>query len=122
MPHLTLEYTDNVHPEVAFDELFARLHQVLVDVGAIAIGNCKSRARCLDNYFIGDGGSQHAFAHLTIRFLGGRSVDLKRQIGRECLVVLEKALTPSSPLDLQITVEIQEIERTTYFKIPEGTL
>ena len=49
-------------------------------------------------------------------------MDLKRQIGRACLEVLQESFTPSSALELQITVEIQDIERTTYFKIPEGTL
>jgi len=122
MPHLTLEYTENVQPEVAFDDLFARLHQVLVNVGAIAIGNCKSRARCLDIYYIGDGEPQHAFVHLVIRLIEGRSVELKRQIGRECLEVLEEFFTPSPGLELQTTVEIQDIERTTYLKIPAGTL
>lgn len=122
MPHLTLEYTKNIEPEAAFDDFLGRLHRVLADVGAIPIGNCKSRARRLDSYFIGDGGSQHAFVHLVLRFLEGRSVDLKRQIGRACLEVLQESFTPSSALELQITVEIQDIERTTYFKIPEGTL
>ena len=122
MPHLTIEYTKNVEQEFTFDDLFARLHQVLVDVAALPIGNCKSRARRLDDYYIADGGPQHAFLHLAIRFMEGRSIELKRQIGRGCLEILEEFCCSPAGLELQITVEIQDIERTTYFKLPEGTL
>lgn len=122
MPHLTLEYTENLEREIIFDDLFPRLHGVLVDVAAVPIGNCKSRACRLDSYYIADGGPQHAFVHLAIRFMEGRSVELKRNIGRGCLKVLEELCCAPAGLELQITVEIQDIERTTYFKLPEGTL
>ena len=122
MPHLTLEYTKNLESEMSFDDLFPRLHQALVDVAAIPIGNCKSRARRLDNYYIAGGGPQHAFVHLAIRLMEGRSVELKRNIGRGCLEVLQELCCSPAGLELQITVEIQDIERTTYFKLPEGTL
>lgn len=122
MPHLTLEYTKNMEQEIDFDDLFPRLHQALVDVAAIPIGNCKSRASRLDNYYVADGSPQHAFVHLAIRFMEGRSAELKRNIGRGCLAVLEELCCSPAGLELQITVEIQDIVRTTYFKLPEGTL
>lgn len=122
MPHLTLEYTDNLGSASSFDELFAQLHQVLAEVGGIALGNCKSRAIRLDDYFVGGGGAQHAFVHLTIRFLAGRSTEVKQQIGRQSLAVLKQHFPLSAALDLQLTVEIQGIERATYCKFPEGTL
>jgi len=123
MPQLTLEYTANVDQEIVVDDLFARLHQVLVDVGGLPIGNCKSRAVRLEDYYIAGGGPRNAFAHLTIRLLEGRSIELKQEIGRASLRVLGQYFAPSSAnLDLQLTVELHDIERATYFKIPEGTL
>jgi 5-carboxymethyl-2-hydroxymuconate isomerase len=123
MPHLTLEYTGNIDQPLDFDELFARLHGVLAEVAAISVDNCKSRAIRLDTYYVGDGLDRGAFVHLTVRFLAGRAPELKQQIGRRCLAVLEAAFAPSLvELGLQITVELQDIERPTYFKIPEGTL
>jgi 5-carboxymethyl-2-hydroxymuconate isomerase len=122
MPHLTLEYTNNLCPTAGFNELFAQLHRVLAEVGGIPLANCKSRAIRLDDYFVGGGGARQAFVHLTIRFLAGRSTELKRQLGRQSLSVLRQHFPPSAELDLQLTVEIQEIERSTYCKFPEGTL
>lgn len=122
MPHLTLEYTDNVVPSLNFGQVFARLHRVLAEVGGIPLGNCKSRAIRLDDYFVGEGGAGQAFVHLTIRFLAGRSTELKQRIGSQSLAVLQQHFPPLAERDLQLTVEIQEIERATYFKFPEGTL
>lgn len=122
MPHLTLEYTNNLCPIANFNEIFGQLHRVLAEVGGIPLGNCKSRAIRLDDYFVGEGSARQAFVHLTIRFLAGRSTELRRQISRQSLAVLQAHLAPPAELDLQLTVEIQEIERATYAKFPEGTL
>lgn len=122
MPHLTLEYTSNLRLAASFDEMFAQLHQALHKMAGIPQGNCKSRAIRLDDFCVGGGGAQHAFAHLTIRFLAGRSAELKQQIGRHSLAVLQRQFPPPAGLELQLTVEIQEIEPATYLKSPEGTL
>ena len=49
-------------------------------------------------------------------------MEVKRMIGRGCLKVLEELCWSPARPELQIIVEIQDIERTTYFKLPEGTL
>jgi 5-carboxymethyl-2-hydroxymuconate isomerase len=121
MPHLTLEYTDNLKPATSFGELFSHLHRIVADVGGIPLNNCKSRAIRLEEYFAGEGGARQAFAHLTIRFMAGRSVEVKEEIGRQSLAALRHFFPPVE-LALQVTLEIQEIERSTYFKFPEGTL
>jgi 5-carboxymethyl-2-hydroxymuconate isomerase len=122
MPHLTLEYTGNIEQEIDFDDLFGKLHRILAGVGAIRLDNCKSRAWRLDHYYIADGGAQHAFVHLVMRFLAGRPRELKQEIGRQSLTILKEAFAPSlAELELQISVEIQDIERSTYLKAPEGT-
>jgi 5-carboxymethyl-2-hydroxymuconate isomerase len=123
MPHLTLEYTSNLSQSIDADQLFPRLHQILVNVGGISIHNCKSRAVCLDTYYIGKGDVQDAFIHLDIRFLEGRSLELKQRIGRLSLSWLKEYFAPSlAELELQVTVGIADIQPQTYFKIPEGTL
>lgn len=123
MPHLTLEYTDNIKQQIDFKDLFTGLHQVLADVGAIPLGNCKSRAVRLVHYYIADGDSRHAFVHLVIRLLAGRPIEQKQEIARQSLAILKDAFASSlAEFELQISVEIHDIERSTYSKIPEGTL
>ena len=119
---MTLEYTDNVDQEVNFAHLFSRLHRVLSDVGGLRIENCKSRAIKLDQYYIGQDEADNAFVHVELRFLEGRSLELKQQIGRQILSILKKYYRPTlAKQNLQITVEIKDIERQLYFKIPDGS-
>jgi 5-carboxymethyl-2-hydroxymuconate isomerase len=86
-------------------------------------GNCKSRAVRHETYHVGDGAAEKAFVHVEVRFLEGRPADTKQPVGREILRILQDHYRPSlERLDLQITVEVGEIARRLYFKIPEGTL
>ena len=117
MPHITLEYTDNIDQPIEFRDLFAELHQVLSSVAGISIANCKSRARCLDTYHIGEGKAGNAFVHLEVRLLEGRSAELKREIGERGLEVLKKHFARSlSDRHLQITLEVRDMQRQAYFK------
>ncbi|MGD8868647.1 MAG: 5-carboxymethyl-2-hydroxymuconate Delta-isomerase [Gemmatimonadales bacterium] len=123
MPHLTIEYTTNLKPRAPFDDLFARLHATLADLGGINKGNCKSRAMGLDRFRIGEGAADAAFVHLDVRFLEGRAASVKQQIGKSFLTILRENFPPPNEIrDLQITVEIRDIERGMYFKHPEGSL
>ena len=122
MPHLTLERTGNLDDTVSFDNLFGRIHAVLAEAG-IKKGNCKSRAIVQDHFYIGDGGAKAAFVHLDVRFLEGRSTEAKQEMGRRLLAILKECYADASQRhDLQITVEVRDIERAVYFKIPETSL
>ena len=122
MPIITLEYTSNLPDRVDFTDLFSRIHRVLHETGGIRLDNCKSRARQVDEYYIGDGHPLNAFAQLTVRFVEGRSDEVKARIGERCLEILKQAYPVSvARLDVQITVEVGDIRLAGYFKYPEGT-
>ena len=123
MPHLTIEYTNNLRTHVPFDDLFARLHTTLAELGGIKQANCTSRALRIDQFLIGEGVADAAFLHLDVRFLEGRAASVKQQIGRSLLAILRESFPlPGDIRDLQVTVEIRDIERGMYFKHPEGSL
>jgi len=123
MPHLILDYSVNIDCNRNLSDLFKRLHGVLANTGGINLENCKSRARVAENFFIASGCESNAFVHLDIRFLEGKSPELKRAIGKEAVDILRDWFHQSKEKsDLQITVEIREIQRDFYFKHPEGTL
>ncbi len=122
MPQLTLEYTGNIDQRVNFTALFSALHQVLAELGGVHIENCKSRAVRRDDFYIGSGEPGNAFVHLDVTMLEGRSLALKQAVGAGILRILQQTFAPAMAThDLQITVEIKDIKRATYFKVPEGT-
>ena len=79
MPHIVLEYSANLYDLPSFSALFAEIHQVLHREGGIRLENCKSRARAAHHYFIADGSPDHAFVHLNIEFVKGRSDERRVQ-------------------------------------------
>jgi 5-carboxymethyl-2-hydroxymuconate isomerase len=123
MPHLTLETTPNLSPLPPVGGLFSELHRLLQEEAGISIDNCKSRHRMTGDFLVGGGGSDAAFAHLDLRFLEGRPPEILHRVGSGALEVLRGFLQDvPEGLDLQITVEVQEIRRASYFKHPPGTL
>ncbi len=55
--------------------------------------------------------------------MAGRTTELKQKVGRQLLEVMKEVYSPSIETnDLQITVEINDISRDSYFKYPAGTL
>jgi len=117
MPHLTLEYSDNLPETPDFGALFARLHAGLVEHGPFQLSQIKSRAIPCNQFLIGTGLPESIFVHLTVAILDGRPSAQRKQIGEHLLAVLREAFAPSwknRPCD--ITVEIREMSRETYCK------
>jgi 5-carboxymethyl-2-hydroxymuconate isomerase len=123
MPQITLQYSENCRHAGSFKPLFRSIHAVLERSGGILIDNCKSRAQLCNEFYIADGDSAHAFAHLEIRFIEGRTDQVRDAIGRACLALLLEFFKSSVESNrMQITVEIDDIKRQNYFKHPPGTL
>ena len=123
MPHLTLEYTANLSGTPPTAEMFLDIHRVLASVAGIHPENCKSRWRKVEEWVVGYGDSRSAFVHLDIRFLEGRPQEIQQALGEGILGILTNHFRPDrGEVDLQITVEVREIRKATYFKFPPGTL
>jgi len=121
MPQISLEYSANLPGEIASEELLLALHRILKEVGGLRIGNCKSRILPAARFLVGEGERGGAFVHLDVRFLEGRSPEVKRALGEALLAALLEVYGGCGE-GLQITVEIADIPRAAYFKHPPGTL
>ena len=123
MPQIVLEYSSNLPAVSDFRGLFGDIHQTLQDVAGIRLDNCKSRARVSDDYFIGNGEANNAFVHLQIRFIEGRTPAVKQAVGEQCLTMLKQCYRESmATMELQITIEVDDLLRDFYFKHPGGSL
>jgi 5-carboxymethyl-2-hydroxymuconate isomerase len=87
MPHLTLEYTDNI--EVEIQPLLARLHEEVVATGAINLRGIKSRAIQHSQYRIADGNPDYAFVHVGLLIREGRSIEIQKEATRRVMEVLK---------------------------------
>jgi 5-carboxymethyl-2-hydroxymuconate isomerase len=117
MPHLTLEYSNNLPAPVDFPALFGRLHSALSEFPRIKLGDIKSRAIPCDNYRIGSGDPANTFVHLTVKILTGRTIEERQKMSATMLQILSEGLAAAlngHPCD--ITVDICEMERGSYGK------
>ena len=90
MPHLTLEYSDNLEFEV--QPLLARLHDALVATGAVNLKGIKSRAVRHTEYRIADGDPAYAFVHVNLLIREGRPLEIQQDAARRVMAVLKDDL------------------------------
>ena len=118
MPHIIIEYTDNIPDQVDFHGLFGELHSALVTMGDIRQVDVKSRAYKLQQWYIADGNPNHALVHVKLHILSGRDADYKRR----ALAAMRPIIVAHFPRALaerecQICFETIDIDRDTYAKV-----
>jgi 5-carboxymethyl-2-hydroxymuconate isomerase len=108
MPHLTLEYTDNLDFEV--QPLLARLHEEVVATGAINLKGIKSRAIRHTQYRIAEGNPQYAFVHVDLLIREGRPVEIQKEATRRVMAVLKETFGYRFEKEyLSLSVDIKEM-------------
>ena len=117
MPHLHLEYSDNIQ-QLETQPLMLAIHQALFNAGYINEPNdLKSRAICQQNYVIGlDLHTTQAYVHAKVSLLSGRSPELKQAISQCVLAVLRQHVPAQQGLTIQLCVEIIEMPKDCYSK------
>jgi 5-carboxymethyl-2-hydroxymuconate isomerase len=121
MPHLTLEYTDNLDFDV--QPLLGRLHAELVATGAINLKGIKSRAIRHTEYRIADGNPDYAFVHVNLLIREGRPLEVQKDAAQRVLEVLKETFGDRFEKGyLSISVDIKEMRASvaqTFHNIPE---
>ncbi|WZY00584.1 5-carboxymethyl-2-hydroxymuconate Delta-isomerase [Bacillus sp. FSL W7-1360] len=81
MPHITVEYTDNLQGEVDIRALLAKINQILIDRAPLfPVGGIRSRAIQLCDYVVADGAEDDAFVHVMMKIGAGRTEEVKTEV------------------------------------------
>ena len=115
MPHLTLEYTNNLQALQPHRVLLA-LNRALAAAGHFEDADIKSRAIGFDTWCIGTSADEQAFVHIKLAILSGRSMLDKNALSSALLRVLCEECKDMTKYSVQLCVEVQEIERESYTK------
>jgi 5-carboxymethyl-2-hydroxymuconate isomerase len=108
MPHLTLEYSDNL--EVDVQPLLARLHEEVVATGAINLKGIKSRAIKHTQYRIADGDPDYAFVHVGLLIREGRPIEIQKEATQRVMKVLKETFGHLfEKRKLSLTVDLKEM-------------
>lgn len=108
MPHLTLEYSDNIAVDI--QPLLARLHAEVVATGAIHLKGIKSRAIKHTQYRIADGDPDYAFVHVGLLIREGRPIKVQKDATQRVMKVLKETFGHLfEKRKLSLTVDLKEM-------------
>ncbi|RST74283.1 5-carboxymethyl-2-hydroxymuconate Delta-isomerase [Siminovitchia acidinfaciens] len=116
MPHVIVEYTDNIKEEANIGVLLEKINWSMIDSGGVfPIGGIRSRAIELKDYFVADGAADDAFVHVSLRIGGGRSEEeLTAACDKLFDVVKEHFAALFDKRYLALSMEVEEFTRPTY--------
>ncbi|WP_206952250.1 5-carboxymethyl-2-hydroxymuconate Delta-isomerase [Trinickia acidisoli] len=80
MPHVIVEYTDNLGADARIPVLLETINGTLIaQDGVYPTGGIRSRAIELHNYRVADGKEDDAFVHVTLKIGAGRADAVKKR-------------------------------------------
>lgn len=120
MPHLILEYSNNIRDELDLPKLLLDVHRAIVDTGIFKLKFFKSRVIKHDIFFIGDGSVDQAFVHLAIHTVSDRTGDdtRKAMITKAAMDVLREAFPKTfNEFECDLSVRITEVVPASYARL-----
>ena len=113
MPHVKLEYTENVQWKNPIQDIFPELQTVLIQYARVKPENCKSSATELKDFHCAGKSHSGGFIHLEISLLSGRTEEVKTNIGKECSRIIQSFI--KNIAEIQVSVELRDMDRNGYF-------
>lgn len=117
MPHLIVEYSDNLSH---FPE-----HRILTELNAAVLASgqvmeetdLKSRIVRTMQFVIGaDQAASRGFVHAELRLLAGRTPEVKRDLSERIAAVLRQHTPKPDGMLVQMSVDIVDMDRGAYTK------
>ena len=78
MPHITLEYSANLEPDLDVGALCDALRVAAIETDVFPVAGIRVRALRADHYSIADGQALHVFIDIGVRLRGGRDLDTRK--------------------------------------------
>lgn len=111
MPHLTIEYSDNLESYLDGDRFLQAMAETMERTGVFRTGGVRVRAYPVDRFHVADGHEDNGFMALTLRIAPGRTREQKTSVGQSLLATagewLEKPLACGH---LTLSVEVSELD------------
>lgn len=114
MPHIIIEYTNNLEDKVKESDLLSLVHKSAINSGLFLPAAIKTRLRKLDEYLIGNNPkSTGSFIHISVSLLEGRIPEQKFGLSNS----LHKILKANFPSTDSLTVDVRDMVKTSYSKL-----
>ncbi len=109
MPHIVLEYSENLSGETDIPGLVQELHATLAKEESVDLKRIKSRAVPLNIYTVGDKGAAASMLHIVLKLMP-RPDHVAKRMAQD----LQKIARAKVKSDTSITVEVVTLNPETY--------
>ncbi len=110
MPHIVIEYSDNLQKEIKDSGITKKLHKTVIDSSLFSPEAVKARSISYNDYILPEGSK--SFIHITVSILEGRSTGQKASLSNSIFDVAKKSISSCDKL----SVDIHEMETESYRK------
>ena len=118
MPHVIVEYTDNLGDEADIPGLLRLIAQRCADSGGVLpLAGVRVRAVRLTEYVIADGKPEYAFVNLTVKLGKGRDPEFKKRFFGALFEAIRAHLAAASAArPLALSMYLEEIDEEGAFR------
>jgi 5-carboxymethyl-2-hydroxymuconate isomerase len=110
MPHLIVEYSSNLEPNLNVPALLRVLHEAALATGLFEVSALRTRALGCEQVFLADGDPAHGFVHVTLRVGSGHPESDLRPAAERLFGELSTALEPLfDSRGLAVSLEVREV-------------
>ena len=110
MPHIVIEYSDNLNKDIKESGITKKLHKTVVDSELFSPEAVKARSVGYSDYVLPEGSK--SFIHVTVSILDGRTTGQKASLSNSVFDTAKKSI-PSCD---KLSVDIHEMETESYRK------
>lgn len=112
MPHMVVEYTENIEGNLQVSELLKKMNESLIShEGLFSPQGIRSRAIKLTDYLIGDGTNSAAFVHVILKIAPGRSEEAKQNVFNHLFTTMDNYFKDT--IDQKVTISLEFLELST---------
>ena len=111
MPHCIVEYSKPLESEVELSSLLNSVFKGALNSQLFDAADIKTRALPFNHYISGI--LRQNFVHVTAKILSGRNVEQRNKLAQSILDQLNELFSSG----VSLTVEVYEIERSSYAKV-----
>lgn len=113
MPHVIVEYSQNIEDKVDVPHMLSTMHQALASEG-VDQSRIKTRGICVSHSVVGDArANEGQMLHITLLLLEGRDDDTKKQYALPLHSAAKAAVQETFP-DCAVTLEVRDMDSGTY--------
>lgn len=111
MPHISIDYSPNLEPEVDIAALCDALRRAAIETGEFPVAGVRVRAFAASHVSIADGNPAHGYIDIGVRLRGGRDLKTRERATAHIFAAAQSFVAPvMARRSLALSLEMRDIE------------